>query len=141
MCFLYLPTKQLLAIPKVVLETLQWKILGNFRVPKGLWGNNTAWGCFITPEFSFHIQNDFFSQEEQDTKETLISNGSTKSSDLWEAPCHSTPPLSCIFTYICVRTLSVRSLKTEACLNIAWVEIGAKGSEGKRGRGKKSGKV
>lgn len=58
MCFLYywtgLPTRQLLAIPKVAWETLQWKILWNFRVPKDCEDVMQHGGCFLNQRLKQH---------------------------------------------------------------------------------------
>lgn len=127
MCFLYwtgLPTKQLLAIPKVARETLQWKILENFHVPKDCGEVMQRWGCFFTPKLK------------PETKATLRGHTWARGpqnfsgGDLWEAPCHSTP--LCPVSLPTSETLEDPSPKRQACLNIARVETGAKESEWER---------
>lgn len=52
--------------------------------------------------------------------------------EIYGKPMPLYTPLSCIFTYVWVGTLSVRFPKTEARLNISRAQMGAKGSEWER---------
>lgn len=123
----------------------------DFPCGKGLWGSNTAPGLLRYFSHTGQRENEFFSKGAQTNlnqtvkqhweathKQGVHSVLAGEPGEIYGKPPATLHPSVLYLYQVWVRTLNLPSPKTEACLNIARVEMGAKkGSEWERRRERK----